>query len=407
MMKFLLVLWSAFSISSVFSMESSQEPTWYVGLTVVNAKNLPKMDIFGSCDGFVVIKTPLGNFLQTNTIEKEYNPTWNQTFEPIPMNLSSGKLEISLFDADKKGKNELISSVEVSLADILQDAKQFMFCDTPGFQYLKELKLQSKHTKKNHQHPDLTLNYLVYWPTQLQFVNGMEKKRWLEQSQSRMKLYKTLKDSQIHANFFEDLLTLNRFDIVLVLDDSTSMDNRLKSSSHTRWDQLKSMVRIAVEIGTCLDDDGVDLIFLNRAGMDKVNSWDKVQRLFEKSPNGSTPLTQACSKAFAKLRREKPLLVLIATDGAPDDFKSFKEVLLNKPAGQVFVGILACSDVKNDVEFLNSLDEIKDLDVIKHYEEEAKEVIKHTPNANYTLGDHCARFFLGPIFSKYDNLDGV
>lgn len=67
-----------------------------------------------------------------------------------------------------------------------------------------------------------------------------------------------------------------------------------------------------------LDDDGIELIFLNRSGEQKVKKWSDAEKLFKTGPGGTTPLTEATKKAFSRLK-DKPLLVLIATDGVPDN----------------------------------------------------------------------------------------
>ena len=56
----------------------------------------------------------------------------------------------------------------------------------------------------------------------------------------------------------------------------------------------------------------VVVIFLNRAGATGVTKWEQTAKLFQNGPNGSTPLTEACQKAFSRAK-DKPLLVLIAT----------------------------------------------------------------------------------------------
>jgi hypothetical protein len=99
----------------------------------------------------------------------------------------------------------------------------------------------------------------------------------------------------------------------------------------SRWDELKEVSRIAIDIAGALDDNGIDLIFLNRLkptkGISGVTSWKAVEHCFRSDPDGTTPLVQACHEAFSRLGT-KPLLVLIATDGQPDEgAKAFEQVL--------------------------------------------------------------------------------
>lgn len=70
------------------------------------------------------------------------------------------------------------------------------------------------------------------------------------------------------------------------------------------------------------------------------------------------------------------------------------------------MSILACSDNDNEVGYLNKLDQdIKNLDVLDDFTSENKEVQRrHGGTAPYTLGDHVARYMLGPVFPAYDKV---
>ncbi len=194
-----------------------------------------------------------------------------------------------------------------------------------------------------------------------------------------------------------------------------------------------TVASIAVEIGAALDGDGVEIMFLNRQGRSNVRSVEEVKDLFKTPPSGNTPLGEACRRAFAKLSPVKPLLVLMATglvsrrfihifmcfaknfvfasvtDGVPNNLDEFTRELKSRDANRIFVSILACSDNEQEIGYLNGLDKsVPHLDVIDDYVSEKKEVMRRNPDFGeaYSLGDHCARFILGPIFSKYDSLDG-
>ncbi len=122
-----------------------------------------------------------------------------------------------------------------------------------------------------------------------------------------------------------------------------------------------------------------------------------------------TPLGEACQKAFSLLGT-KPLLVLVATDGVPNSLELFTQALKTRNADRIFVSILACSDVDSEIGYLNQLDKtVKHLDVLDDYKSEKKEVSRRNPafGEMYTLGDHVARYFLGSVFVKYDQLDGM
>lgn len=76
------------------------------------------------------------------------------------------------------------------------------------------------------------------------------KQKWLERESSK-KIHIVLREWEIHPNFHMDLMTLDKFDIVMVCDDSGSM-NASSDGAKTRWAELKEVCRIAVELGASL-----------------------------------------------------------------------------------------------------------------------------------------------------------
>ena len=78
---------------------------------------------------------------------------------------------------------------------------------------------------------------------------------------------------EISDYFAKKLKQLEGWEIVLILDDSGSMNTPLQdqgqngpfAKSVTRWDELKNTAGIIVDIGAVMDKDGLDCYFLNRA----------------------------------------------------------------------------------------------------------------------------------------------
>lgn len=208
-----------------------------------------------------------------------------------------------------------------------------------------------------------------------------------------------------HEVFWQDLQSLVGWDFVLICDDSGSMNKRTEHG--TRWQELKQNVELLVDMCGALDPDGADVLFLNRKGKRGVKTLEQVQKLFRNPPQGRTPLAEALHKAF-RLKSESPMIIILATDGEPNDLKAFVKALKNRP-NDIYVTILACSDDDDEVGYLNGLDaSIDRLDVLDDYASERREVqAVQGAHADYTLGDHCARMLLGSVFEKYDNLDEV
>ena len=103
----------------------------------------------------------------------------------------------------------------------------------------------------------------------------------------------------------QDLVVLEDYEIVLILDDSLSMNissNPTKGRSRfvggeqpSRWDELRESVSLLIELACCFDRSGVDVFFLNRGLIDGVKgSGDaRLVKAFDEGARGlSTPLVQ-------------------------------------------------------------------------------------------------------------------
>ena len=73
------------------------------------------------------------------------------------------------------------------------------------------------------------------------------------------KLLYLIKKYEIHPYFSEKLEILHDFEIVLVCDDSGSMNTPIKDNNGdaTRWDELKTVVNIVISIATIYDNNGI------------------------------------------------------------------------------------------------------------------------------------------------------
>ena len=229
------------------------------------------------------------------------------------------------------------------------------------------------------------------------------------------KIHNLISKYEIDNLFSEKLDVLSNYEIVLLIDDSGSMNTPLVDSIHnTRWDELKEVVKIVIEVATIFDDDGIDINFLNRQNYENVRDINYVNSILEEKPYGLTPLNSSLIQIFDKYQNSvKPVLVVIATDGIPtniagyEDIGTFKKTLKNKNHSNFFISFLACSDNDNDVGYLNKLDkEIPNIDTLDDYHSELKEVKKaQGKKFNYTFGDHVMRLLLGPLYPELDKLD--
>ncbi|XP_031490469.1 FT-interacting protein 7-like [Nymphaea colorata] len=88
----------------------------FLYVSVVKAKDLPAMDVSGSCDPYVEVK--LGNYKGTTKHhEKTLNPVWNQVFAFSKERLQASVLEITVKDKDLV-KDDFVGKVVFDLCEI-------------------------------------------------------------------------------------------------------------------------------------------------------------------------------------------------------------------------------------------------------------------------------------------------
>jgi hypothetical protein len=230
---------------------------------------------------------------------------------------------------------------------------------------------------------------------------------------------------EISPCFQEDTNSVSGYEIIIIADDSSSMRDPSDYLSiyngrkvyGTRWTELQMVIEVIAEIGVILDDDGIDIWFLNRPEPVKnIRSAEEVKLLFHADPTGRTPLTSVLKKVMAQ-PTTKPKLILIATDGEPNDddgysdIDNFIKLLRERDYERNRISILACTTSKKTMAWLNDAEKnckhkCKRVDVIDDYATEKDQILKiQGEDFSYTLGDHILKMLLGPIFQKYDDLD--
>ena len=143
----------------------------------------------------------------------------------------------------------------------------------------------------------------------------------------------------ISMEFAMRLRELDGYEIVVILDDSGSMSNPVSKpndpfiKTETRWQEAKNSAKIIVDIASVFDPDGVDIYYLNRQPILQIHNAEELDSspIFNKYPDGSTPLGETISRVLqAKSKCERDLLLIVFTDGQPDNMKLFKSVLANR-----------------------------------------------------------------------------
>jgi hypothetical protein len=214
---------------------------------------------------------------------------------------------------------------------------------------------------------------------------------------------------EINHNFAARLRQLEGYEIVFLCDDSGSMATAvgklyLISKSfqlhfyftgetsnafavrYTRWDELKQIVSITVDIGSVLDPDGLDIYFLNRPPVLRVTDASQLLPAFSQPPNGLTPITRVLRQilnAKQGVIQERKLLIIIATDGQPTDefgttdIDTLERVLRHerKTPERILITFCACTDDDQAVGYLNKWDAtIPFVDVCDDYRSEREEI---------------------------------
>jgi len=253
---------------------------------------------------------------------------------------------------------------------------------------------------------------------------------YVEDPAARMQAFKNIAAQyEISDAFAAKLRQLEGYEIVLVLDDSGSMNAPIQDHTgggggafavqQTRWKELQTITSIVVNIAAIMDKNGLDVYFLNRPGMSGVRSSHDLTHSFAQPPAGLTPLTPVIRRVLSDKRAvmvEQKLLLIVATDGAPTDangrvdVNSLRDVLAReRNADRCFVTFMACTDDLTAVEYLNDWDrQLKHLDVVDDYQSERREIMK-TKGKSYpfSFGDYLVKALLGPIDPEFDRSDGV
>ena len=240
--------------------------------------------------------------------------------------------------------------------------------------------------------------------------------------QIRLGLFEVVcRDYEINNDFALRLRNLEGYEIVVICDDSGSMNTPVTSPGSnafsklpTRWDELKNTVGIIVDIAAIMDHDGIDVYFLNRPPLLHITHHSQLDGSFNMKASGGTPIVPVL-RSILQTKCEKKRLIILATDGCPNDeggrdgITVFREVLANERGPFDFVTIVACTDEDAAIDYLNDWDkQIPHLDVVDDYHSERDEIIDvQGPRFKFSFGDYVVKALMGSIDPWFDSLDEV
>ncbi|TGO72051.1 hypothetical protein BELL_0498g00060 [Botrytis elliptica] len=223
-----------------------------------------------------------------------------------------------------------------------------------------------------------------------------------------------------------DIVKLALFDIILFVDDSGSM---IFQENGSRIDDMKLVLGRAAYAGSLFDADGIEVRFINSDVQgNHIRSEPEVEELVKRVQfKGLTPLgAQLRNKVvepliMSKVRSnslQKPVLVIVITDGQPDNqddvfqlVKNSSAELARTPYGKQAISY-QFAQVGNDkqaTEFLKKLDDdrtIGDLiDCTSNFEAEQDEMARTNPGTDLTPDLWLLKLLVGAIDSSYDTKD--
>ena len=85
-------------------------------ISVLNARHLPKMDTFGSCDPFVILQIGESKY-ETSVKKSSYSPDWNEIFL---YTAQASQLIVELYDWNRASKNEKVVELKTNANDYPQ-----------------------------------------------------------------------------------------------------------------------------------------------------------------------------------------------------------------------------------------------------------------------------------------------
>ncbi|KAJ3025333.1 UNVERIFIED_CONTAM: hypothetical protein HDU68_007243 [Siphonaria sp. JEL0065] len=238
---------------------------------------------------------------------------------------------------------------------------------------------------------------------------------------TRLQAFRSIVARHEISNFMAlKMRKLEQYEIIVIADDSWSMQEKTNIGI-SRWEELKETVTIVTEIGSVLDEDGVDIYFLNRPPVRNIKgSVDQMNSAFAPPPRGLTPIARVLrqvlrEKGLPLNENSKKLLILIATDGNPTtdqgslDKAGLYNVLMTERGNpyNVPVVFLACTDDEEQIGYLNEWDKvIPCLDVVDDYFSERREILAVQGNGfAFSRGDWVCKMLLGAIDPEIDALD--
>lgn len=129
--------------------------------------------------------------------------------------------------------------------------------------------------------------------------------------------------------------TLKNYDVILLIDKSGSMYDK-DGTNKSRWERAHESTVALANAAQKWDADGISVILFAGSFKEYKNVTDGslVDQIFkENDPSGSTDTAKALQyvfdQYFSARPNNKPILVLVVTDGEPTDRNAVKKAIIN------------------------------------------------------------------------------
>ncbi|KAE8209355.1 hypothetical protein CF327_g6645 [Tilletia walkeri] len=158
--------------------------------------------------------------------------------------------------------------------------------------------------------------------------------------------------SSTTANGEDPLSILRFFDVVLVVDDSSSMHVTEDSPDNTsRWDEARVALEGVAGTVARYDSDGMDIVFLNSEAEGRaISSPAEVRKLFDSvDPNGQTPTGERLAMLFLEYWdildswSDKKKAGTLTADDAPPKKRNYIVLTDGRPSDDLASVIVDCA----------------------------------------------------------------
>ena len=149
------------------------------------------------------------------------------------------------------------------------------------------------------------------------------------------------------------------YDFVIVLGYSGSMGG-------SRWNEAVNAIKLLAPHVTRVDTNGISLVFFASGStiQKNIRTGDDVNKMISRyRPGGGTNLTSALRTTFSNLDKSKKTIVLIITDGVPNNSRTVTSTIVNQTKkmnsqDELSVSFIQVGTNSSAASFLNSLTKI-------------------------------------------------